>query len=200
MPLCAHRHRVSSSRSHNSNTRSNNNSCMPRTAKHQKRKQTKQLQLQCANSQDKGAEGLQETALLAGQRFDCHSAHIGIASAAPARTTATRAATTTHACPAPQNIKKENRPNSCSCSTLTYKRKVPKPCRELHSLQVNDLIAILHTSASRQQLTSYIRDTLTLQPQQHARTRNSSVAFGFAAMRSSMSAWTCCALWRRRTA
>jgi hypothetical protein len=64
---CAHRHRVSSSRSHNSITRSNNNNpCMPRTTKHQKRKQIKQLQLQRANSQDQVSEGLQGTALLAG--------------------------------------------------------------------------------------------------------------------------------------
>jgi hypothetical protein len=109
----------------------------------QKRKQTKQLQLQCANSQEKVPEALQGTALLAGQRFDCDPAHIGIASAAPARTTATRAATTTPACPAPQNIKKENRSNSCSCSAKTHKTKLPKTCRELHSLQVNDSIATL---------------------------------------------------------
>ncbi len=78
LPSCAHRHRVSSSRSHNSNTRSNNNPYMPRTAKHQNKKQTKQLQLQHANSQEKGTEALQGTALLAGQRFDCLSVPIDI--------------------------------------------------------------------------------------------------------------------------
>ena len=50
--------------------------------------------------------------------------------------------------------------HSCRCSTQTHKRKLLKPCRELHSLQVNDLIAILRTSASRQQL--------LLAQQQHA--------------------------------
>jgi hypothetical protein len=79
---CAHRHRVSSSRSHNSITRNNNNPCMPRTTKHQQKQST----------------------------------------------------------------------NSCSCSAQTHKIKVLKPCRELHSLQVNDLIVKLRTSASRQQL------------------------------------------------
>jgi hypothetical protein len=34
----------------------------------------------------------------------------------------------------------------------TYNIKSLKVCRELHSLQVNDLIAILCSSASRQQL------------------------------------------------
>ena len=92
LPLCAHRYFVRNSRPHNSNTRSNNNSCMPSTTKHQN--------------------------------------------------------------------KNENRPNSCSCSAQTHKRKFLKPCRELHSLQVNDLIAILRTSASRQQL--------LLAQQQHA--------------------------------
>jgi predicted glycosyl hydrolase (DUF1957 family) len=56
--------------------------------------------------------------------------------------------------------KKENRPNSCSCSAQTHKIKALKACRELHSLQVNDLIVILRTSASRQQL--------PLAQQQHA--------------------------------
>ena len=65
-----------------------------------------------------------------------------------------------------------------------------KCCRELHSLQVDDSIATLYPSTWRQQLTSNIRDTAALQPQQLARTRFSSVAFGFAAMRWSMSAWS----------
>jgi hypothetical protein len=55
-----------------------------------------------ANSQDKEPEGLQGTALLAGQRFDCYFAKIGISSAAPAHTTATRAAATALSSPAPQ--------------------------------------------------------------------------------------------------
>jgi hypothetical protein len=90
----------------------------------QKRTQTKQLQLQHANSQEKGTEALQETALLAGQRFDCQTAHIDIASAAPARTTATRAATTTPACPAPKIIKtKTDQTAAAAVRKLTRERR-----------------------------------------------------------------------------
>jgi hypothetical protein len=59
----------------------------PHAQQHKSRREKggKQLQLQPqhANSQDKVSEGLQGTALLASQHFDCNSVHIGIASAAP---------------------------------------------------------------------------------------------------------------------
>ncbi len=113
----------------------------------------------------------------------------------------------------------------CSSSTQTHKKKCLKACRKLQSLQVNDLIAILCSSASRQQLPHTQRQHAqqpqathahqhksrnkrrkncnccssthtTLQSLQLVRTRCSTVVFGSA----SISACTCCTLWWRRKA
>jgi hypothetical protein len=100
----------------------------------------KKLQLQQhANSQYKYTECLQVSPILAGQRFDCQPEHIGNASAAPPHTPATRAAATTPARSAQQN--------NCSCSTQTHKMKELNACMELHSLQINNSIVTLRTSA-----------------------------------------------------
>jgi hypothetical protein len=58
--------------------------------------------------------------------------------------------------PKQHKTRKTKRGNNCNCSrsTQTYKMKFLKACRELHSLQVNNLIAVLNTSASRQQLSN----------------------------------------------
>ena len=73
--------------------RSNHKPRTPSSTKHAKKGNQLQLQQQHANSQDQGTEGLQETALLARKRFDYDPINIGIESAAPAHTTAKRAAT-----------------------------------------------------------------------------------------------------------
>jgi hypothetical protein len=56
--------------------------------------------------------------------------------------------------PKQHKTRREKRGNNCNCSrsTQTHKNKFLKACRELHSLQVNNLIAVLNMSASRQQL------------------------------------------------